>query len=315
MPSPTALFVYNRPEHTRRALASLAASEGARETDLVVFSDAPRNEAARAGVGAVRELVQRAEGFRSVEVVQRAENMGSRCSIIDGITTMLRRHGRAIFIEDDLVLSPHALVYLDHCLQRYAEQPNIMAACAYSYPARMMRIPAGYEFDVYFSTGFFPWGWASWQRVLPFLDWSAAGHEQMLQSPTLRRAFSRVGEDLPELLRRQQRGELDDWVLPFTYSQFRNHFLTVSPVRSLVDNIGHDGSGLHCEDTQLFRNDVSKPWMPARFPDVVFIDEEMTAAARAAHSRSLYFRARRRLIDSALKVRAIMWQKSLNPVP
>ena len=128
MPSPTALFTYNRPEHTSRALQSLAACDGAGETDLVVFSDAPRNEAARAGVADVRAIIARIEGFRSVEVVMRSENLGSRRSIIDGVTTMLRRHGRAIFIEDDLICSRHTLAFLDACLSRYAEQPNIMAA-------------------------------------------------------------------------------------------------------------------------------------------------------------------------------------------
>lgn len=313
MLSPTALFVYNRPDHTRRAIQSLAACDAAAETDLVVFSDAPRNDAAAPGVTAVRELLAGIEGFRSVDLVIRPANLGCRASIIDGVTTMLRRYGRAIFMEDDLICSRHTLTFLDDCLVRYARQPNIMAACAYSYPAHMMRLPARYNYDIYFSTGFFPWGWASWERAVDAIDWNGPGADALERQPVLKRAFAKVGENLPELLARQQRGELDDWVLPLTYSQFRNHYLTVSPVHSLVDNIGHDGTGLHCHDTRLFRNDVQGAPAPRRFPDAVFVDEEMMAAARAAHSRSLYFRARRRFIDGALKVRDLVRQIGLNP--
>ena len=45
--APILLFTYNRPAHTRRALASLQDNTLAGESELFIYSDAPRNEADR----------------------------------------------------------------------------------------------------------------------------------------------------------------------------------------------------------------------------------------------------------------------------
>ena len=89
--APVALFVYNRPDHTRRTLQSLVACNGAQDTDLTIFSDASKNGDAERDVGAVRDLISNIQGFRSVEIVARPRNMGAAASIIDGITQMLTR--------------------------------------------------------------------------------------------------------------------------------------------------------------------------------------------------------------------------------
>ncbi len=300
---PIGLFVYNRPDHTRRTVRSLAACKGAAQSDLFVFSDAAKNPSAADGVAEVREFIATVDGFRSVEIIEREKNLGSAGSISDGITHLLTEHERAIFIEDDLICAPYALKFLTECLDRYEDQPNVMAATAYNYPPGLMRIPKGYEYDVYFSPGFFPWGWASWRRALDVIDWDVPDYEEFITSPSRIEAFRQIGEDLPGLLARQQAGELDDWVLPLTYSQFNNNFVTVRPVQSLIDNVGHDGSGLHCHDTEIFRNDLSLARSRYRFPHGIFIDERLLRACRLAHSRSFMHRAARRILDQALKAR------------
>lgn len=299
--APIALFVYNRPEHTRRTLQSLAATHGAKDSELTIFSDAAKTKNVEREVEAVREIIADVRGFRSVEIIVRPENKGAAGSVIDGINYMLARHERAIFLEDDLVCAPHALTFLNDCLEQYADQPNILAASAYNYPSTLMKIPESYEYDAYFSPGFFSWGWATWRRALAHVDWSVSDYDDFLASPSQLQAFQEIGGDLPDLLERQQRGELDDWVLPFTYSLFKNSFLTIRPTRSLIDNIGHDGSGLHCKSTELFRNDISGAGPINNFPKAVFVDKRLMRSSRFIHSRSPFYRAARRILD-------LMWR-------
>ena len=166
-----------------------------------------------------------------------------------------------------------------------------------------MRIPKSYEYDVYFSPGFSPWGWASWKRALAHIDWNVSDYRDFLANPSQLKAFRQIGEDLPDLLARQQSGELDDWVLPMTYSVFKNNLLTVRPTCSLIDNIGHDGSGLHCKPTELFRNDFSTAKAVHNFPQTISIDERLMRASRLAHSKSFFHRAARKGLDLILKTR------------
>ncbi|MBQ2322343.1 MAG: hypothetical protein II375_07285 [Bacteroidales bacterium] len=69
MPAPIVLFAYNRPEHTARALRSLAAADMAESTDLIIFCDGPKetpDDAER--VAKVRAACRAATGFRSVRI-------------------------------------------------------------------------------------------------------------------------------------------------------------------------------------------------------------------------------------------------------
>ena len=301
--APIALFVYNRPEHTHRALRSLAACHGAADTDLTIFSDAAKTKDSEAGVNAVREVVATIDGFRSVDIVERASNMGSAGSIIDGIEHMLSRHEHAIFMEDDLVCAHHALDFLNTALARYVDQPNIFTVSAYNYPDMLVKIPESYTYDAYFSPVFSSWGWATWRRSLAYIDWKVSDYDAFRADPIAIRAFRHIRDDLPELLAQQQNGELDDWTLPVTFSQFKNSFLTVCPKRSLIDNIGHDGSGLHCFNTELFRNDIDSAGEVVSFPDGIYVDDRIMQASRAAFSNSFLARVKRRVVDQGLKLR------------
>ena len=70
-PAPVALFVYNRPEHTRKTVESLRLNDLARHSDLFVFSDGPKNPGVTLAIQRVRQLVRDIQGFKSLTVVER----------------------------------------------------------------------------------------------------------------------------------------------------------------------------------------------------------------------------------------------------
>ena len=107
--APVALFVYNRPGHTRQTVEALAANTLAGETPLFIFSDAPRNDAARRQVEEVRSYIRTITGFQSITIIERPTNLGLARSIIDGVTGLCEKYGRVIVVEDDLVTSSRFL--------------------------------------------------------------------------------------------------------------------------------------------------------------------------------------------------------------
>ena len=91
--SPILLFVFARPEHTKRTLDALAMNELAGESDLIVYSDAARNEKEAVFVNQVREIVLNAQGFRTVTVIERQSNYGLARNIIEGVTDICKQYG------------------------------------------------------------------------------------------------------------------------------------------------------------------------------------------------------------------------------
>ena len=107
--APIVLFVYNRLEHTRQTVAALRNNELARESELFIYSDAPKNVGVKAKTDEVREYIKSINGFKRVTLIKREKNLGLAASIIDGVTKIVNKYGKVIVIEDDLVTSPYFL--------------------------------------------------------------------------------------------------------------------------------------------------------------------------------------------------------------
>jgi len=72
--APIALFVYNRPEHTRRTIKFLQQNLLADESRLFIFSDAAKDSSQQVFVNEVRDIIKQVDGFKSVELIERETN-------------------------------------------------------------------------------------------------------------------------------------------------------------------------------------------------------------------------------------------------
>src|ERR1700742_902404 len=124
--APIALFVYNRPDHTRRTLSYLQKNELASESRLFVFCDGPKTDADKPKVDELRQLLKGVEGFRSVKVIESKENKGLANSIIAGVTQLVNEYGKVVVFEDDLLSSVYTLQYFNEALNRYANEEKVM---------------------------------------------------------------------------------------------------------------------------------------------------------------------------------------------
>lgn len=114
--APILLFVYNRPEHTQRVIASLRNNEEANQSHLFVYSDSWKDNNDETAVRKVRQLIHSISGFKEITIIERNKNWGLAHNIIDGVTTQVNRFGRVIVIEDDLLISPYFLRFMNEAL-------------------------------------------------------------------------------------------------------------------------------------------------------------------------------------------------------
>ena len=239
--APVALFAYARLEHLRQTVDSLRANAQASQTDLYVFCDAPRSAAAEAATQDVRRFVESLSGFASITRIYRAENLGLARSIIAGVGHVLERHGQVIVVEDDLLLSPHFLAYMNSGLQLYAGDETVASVHGYCYPVD------GSLPETFFLRGADCWGWGTWSRAWRHFESDGRVLLSALQAQSLTHAFDLDGAyPYTRMLRNQVRGRNDSWAVRWHASCFLKGLLTLYPGRSLVQNIGLDGSGTHC---------------------------------------------------------------------
>lgn len=245
--APIILFVYNRPEHTRRTVEALAQNELAGSSDLIVYCDGARPGSSQRAVEEVRSLVRGIQGFRSLKVVCRDSNLGLAASIVSGVTEVVNEWGSAIILEDDLVTSPFFLRYMNDGLCRYAGDERVVSLHGYAYPLKR-QMP-----ETYFLYGADCWGWATWSRAWAGFEADGRKLLEQLQASGLLCRFDFNGSfDYSGMLEAQIRGDNDSWAIRWYASALLNRGLTLYPGRSLVRNIGNDQSGEHSMRTDIY---------------------------------------------------------------
>jgi glycosyltransferase involved in cell wall biosynthesis len=251
--APIALFVYNRPDHTRQTIESLSQNDLSTESDLIIFSDAPKSDMQAQKVREVREYIRQLDGFKSVSIIEREKNFGLARSIIDGVTTVVNNYGRIIVLEDDMVTSPYFLTYMNEALEKYADDDRVVSIHGYVYPVELP-LP-----NTFFLPGADCWGWATWRR-----GWECFNADGQFLLDELKRhklvdAFDFNGAFLfSKMLEEQVRGRNESWAVRWYASAFLAGKLTLYPGHSLVHNIGNDNSGTHRGDTQEFNSALSQ---------------------------------------------------------
>lgn len=273
-PAPVALFVYKRADHAAMTLSALRQNALAKNTDVYIFSDGPKGVEDRDAVQQVRALIEGVEGFASVTVRARDQNIGLAQSVISGVTEIVNKHGRVIVIEDDLITHPSTLLYFNQTLDHFQDHLGVFSISAYNYPQRLMQIPEDYEYDVYAIPRMQCWGWATWADRWAKADFDVPDFQRFNSSKTETEAYGHwIGNDSLNTLRLCMAGEKDVWACRWVYTHFRNHAVCICPTRSYIDNIGLDGSGMNCGASSRLSNDLNdeRP-STLRLPDVAFVD-------------------------------------------
>jgi len=241
--APIVLFVYNRLWHTRQTVEALQRNELARESELFIYSDAPKHEEAKEKVKEVRDYIKNIDGFKKVTIIKREKNWGLANSVIDGVTKIVNEYGKIIVLEDDLVTSTNFLVYMNEALDFYIEDKKIWSISAYNLP---IDIPKNYQKDVYLNYRASSWGWATWKDRWKKNDWEVQDYKKFVKNKILQKQFNRGGNDMTEMLINQMEGKIDSWAIRWGYSQFKDKSYCIYPTITKVQNIGMDGSGVHC---------------------------------------------------------------------
>lgn len=238
--APIALFTYNRADHTRQAVESLLKNLEAKETDIFVFSDGPKNEKAAEGVKANREYIRTISGFKTVTIIEREKNWGLSKNLIEGITRICNEYGRVIVVEDDLILSPFFLRYMNDGLEKYEDDDRVASISAFLNPVTNIDVP-----DTFFLRYFACWGWATWKRAWKLLN---PDSKDLLRKIRWKVNEFNIGGNGPfyGILYCDKVGLNDSWAVRFYASCFLENKLNLFPGKTMAIQSGMDGTGTHC---------------------------------------------------------------------
>ena len=294
--APIALFTFKRPEHTRRTLESLAHNPEFVKSQLFIYCDGARNNAESAQVEETRKLV-RDWPHPNKTVIERDRNWGLAKSIIDGVTTVVNEFGSVIVLEDDLVTGPYFLQFMNDGLRIYEQNENVASIHGWVYP--IDGLP-----ETFFLRGADCWGWATWKDRWALFEPDGTKLMTELKNRRLTKLFDLNGSyPFTRMLAKQIAGKNDSWAIRWHASTFLKNKFTLYSGRSLAQNIGVDGSGTHCGDTDGFTTVVAT--MPVRVKPILVEtnDEAFSAIERYLNTAQTGLIARvRRVVQNILRM-------------
>lgn len=276
MLAPITIFTYKRLDTLKNLVDSLLLNSLASQSNLIIYSDGPKNEGDRLLVDRCRKYIQNLKGFSSVRLICRDANLGLSRSIISGVGEVLKDYDRIIVLEDDLIVSPYFLKFMNDALVKYVDNENVISIHGYVYPVKNT-LP-----ETFFLRGADCWGWGTWRR-----GWSLfnADGEKLLNNLTQTKQLKEFNFNnsfnYSGMLKDQIMGKNDSWAILWYASGFLSNKLTLYPGKSLIINAGNNGFGTHKNDSALF--DVKLNLGEVNLQDIPVLHSKLAAEAFEAY--------------------------------
>ncbi|WDN90084.1 hypothetical protein BuS5_03054 [Desulfosarcina sp. BuS5] len=246
--APIGVCAYTRINHLKQTIEALQKNTLAKESELYIFSDAPKL-GDEEKVARLREYIHTIDGFKTVNIFERKTNNYLK-NTRDGFKRLLDKYGRVISMEDDIVTASGFLQFMNDSLEFYEHDKNIIAISGYNVP---VNFPKSYKYEYYLSVYFNGWGCATWNdrdffKIVEYND----AYNEVMNDISLYRKINKIHPKLINGLKQIQDGKLDAADYKIVFHSIKNNLYTIKPIESFVNNIGHDGSGMHCGISNKF---------------------------------------------------------------
>ena len=169
--APVLLLGFNRPEMLANLVSSLAESQ---PRHLIFNIDGPR-----IGSSTDAELVRRTQACTEsvnwdckIETRFHSINLGLRTSVAEAVSWAVHSYGKAIVIEDDVVVGSKFLPFMNMMLQKFSDDERVGHINGYNVaPTERLSHPTS---NIRLSRYIESFAWGTWQRSWKLFDESLA---------------------------------------------------------------------------------------------------------------------------------------------
>ena len=269
--APIIVFTYNRSKHLRRTLNFLKKNSLCKKSEIFFFCDGPKNDDKKSlkKIDSVKKIVKNLKGFKKKNFFFHKKNIGLKKNILKGVSKVLMRYSSAIILEDDIIVGKHFLDYMNQSLNFYKNKKKIWHISGWNYNLKINDSDLQ-ESNTYFTKNMNCWGWATWSnrwnkiKTDPDFFFKKMNNKKIYDFN-----FSNTLNNWSQLVRNKKK-ILNTWAIFWNATIFYNNGLCLNPVKSLVKNIGFDGSGensLNQPDDKSKISNMTKFFFPKKLEE------------------------------------------------
>jgi hypothetical protein len=251
MKYPVLITVYTRFNNLKNLIGSLRLNSEASQTDLYVVSDAAKYVKDEKQIETIREYVKNdVIGFASVTLFAWDYNKGGAQSSLDAEELVIRKHKGYIYLEDDNIVSPYFLKYMNENLDRYETDPNVFCICAWNHLHSKIR---DYSYENFFYCAMAAYGCGFWKNKY---EKFIAEYQVPERGELIFERFRKHNVWAYDFLITDKREGTKTGDAAASYYMFKNNMVALFPMKPIVKNVGiGDGIGEHCGRNQVKEQD------------------------------------------------------------
>ena len=233
------IFSYNRPSHLKRVLISL---ENYNEKNINIILDGPKNKKDKLIQQEVKKVIIGDQKIK-LNFIFRKKNLGLAKSIVKTLDYYSQKFKYMIIIEDDCIPIKEFFPYIKKGIMMNKRNKSIGAVCGYQLPK--LHEKNNKNLNLYLLNHFIPWGWAILSE-----NWIKFRNE--FKNILINKKNIKLPKNLSQIVKITKHKERKIWTRNFIlYNYYKgNKFLY--PGKSLIKNIGFDGSGVNSKITDIF---------------------------------------------------------------
>lgn len=268
--SPVALFIFNRPDLTRRVFEEI---RRVKPKHLFVIADGARNKDEWEKCNAARDIITLVDWSCEIYKNYSREHLGCKLRVSLGLDWFFNNVESGIILEDDCIPSQSFFRFCQELLEKYKNDEHVMSINGTNTCKKWKVSAQSYHFSLYPVI----WGWASWRRAWKLYDINMV----LWGDPKIKNKLQKIIDDkyryrdLADSFECVYNQKIDSWDYPWIFSCLVNGGLSVVPALNLISNIGFRVDATH---TKLKRQNAALPLYDIKFPlqhnDLIVPDKE-----------------------------------------
>ena len=248
--APISITVYDRVWHLKKCIESLLKNKESGASDLYIFSDGPKL-GDEEKILEVRKYIDTITGFKNVHKVYQSSNSYA-VNVEMALEVPIRRNGKIIIMEDDVVVDHTFLHFMNVCLDKYETYDDVFMISGYADDVNE-RVNSG-EAGAYYcmsASGFGLWE----SKFRSYFEEYSASHPYLKIRKTFFSTFKYlITHKIADLLHMRKSYLQGNYYGDLAIGEYmlRKRMSSIFPALTLTLNRGYDGTGIHCGINQAY---------------------------------------------------------------
>jgi hypothetical protein len=238
---------------------------------LFFFVDGPRDQN---DILLINQSIQFIKKFcvkKNCKIFIQKKNLGLKKHWIYCMSKTFLNADKAIFLEDDLMLSHRFFDFIHAGLIKYQKNKEIKSICGH------VPIKTFAKDKFYFAWRPSVWGFGTWRRTWKECKQFMKNSNKLNFNYKFKKNLFKHGQDLHIALGKNLIKKQSTFGVWWAVNIIIKKGLNLYPSKTLVDNIGFDGSGDNCSVTSFFKQKLNKKFKLKIMPDLIELDKKFSS--------------------------------------